>query len=217
MPAFVQEAPIPVPPRPVLPRRSPNRGSASPQRAAPVQETAVILVPPRPVLGRRARASAPASSTPDRIEVPPRPRLPLHPDMGQTNAKRGQGDEFGAVCQGGKRQAATREEEQKRRLLEEEEVRRKEVHRERKGKAKLTDREIEEAATTAQRQELQQPHIDAEGVHEMQDPPLVLGPQLLGSDSFRSDLARQKQIEASLEEVRPCVVCVACVLARGLG
>jgi hypothetical protein len=124
--------------------------------------------------------------------------------MGQTHAKRGQVDEFGAVCQGGKRQAATREEEQKRRLLEEEEVRRKEVHRERKGKAKLTDREIEEAAATAQRQERQQPHIDA-GPHEMQDPPLVLGPQLLGSDSFRSDLARQKQIEASLEEVRPCV------------
>jgi hypothetical protein len=136
--------------------------------------------------------------------------------MGQTHAKRGQVDEFGAVCQGGKPQAATREEEQKRRLLEEE-VRRKEVHRERKGKAKLSDREIEEAATTAQRQERQQPHIDAAGPHEMQDPPLVLGPQLLGSDSFRSDLARQKQIEASLEEVRPCVVCVVCVLARGLG
>lgn len=126
--------------------------------------------------------------------------------MGQTHAKRGEADELGGVCRDGKREAAMREEEQKRSSLAEE-VRRKEAQRELKGKAKLTDRDIEEeeeeeAATTTRRQERQpQPHVEAVQ-HEVQEPLAVFGPQLLGSDSFHADLERQKQIEASLEELR---------------
>jgi DNA repair exonuclease SbcCD ATPase subunit len=126
--------------------------------------------------------------------------------MGQTHAKRGEADELGGVCRDGKREAAMREERSSQ-----EEVRRKEAQRELKGKAKLTDRDIEEeeeeAATTTRRQERQQPHIEAVQ-HEVQEPLAVFGPQLLGSDSFHADLERQKQIEASLEEVRPWLACI---------
>jgi hypothetical protein len=134
--------------------------------------------------------------------------------MGQTHAKRGEADELGGVCRDGKREAAMREEEQKRSSLAED-LRRKEAQRELKGKAKLTDQDIEEeeeAATTTRRQERHQPHIEAVQ-HEVQEPLAVFGPQLLGSDSFHADLERQKQIEASLEEVRPWLACMcACVV-----